>query len=107
METPHFIASEPASMAIQKPTFAVCLKRIRLSLAGKQIWLSDAMGCSDAAVSLWESGSRLPSARTIGRLLTVLADAGAPTPALLELRRVWLLETSARRLARRGEDSES
>ncbi|MET0595534.1 MAG: helix-turn-helix transcriptional regulator [Polyangiaceae bacterium] len=107
METIEFIASEPAAMAIQNPSFAVCLKRIRLSVAGKQIWLSDAMGCSDAAVSLWESGARLPSARTIGRLLTVLADAGAPTPALLELRRVWLLETSARRVSRRGAGSDS
>jgi transcriptional regulator with XRE-family HTH domain len=107
METIQFIASEPVAMAVQNPSFAICLKRIRLSLAGKQIWLSDAMGCSDAAVSLWESGARLPSARTIGRLFAVLAEAGAPTPALLELRRTWLLETNARRLARRGAGSES
>lgn len=103
METSlSFIMSEPAAMATQRnQPFALCLKRIRVSVASKQLWLSDCMGCSDAAVSLWESGSRLPSPRTIDRLLAVLADAGAPASALLELRRAWLVAIAARRAARR------
>jgi hypothetical protein len=82
--------------------FAVCLKRIRLGLQNKQVWLSGAVGCSDAAVSFWESGARIPSPDSIGRLLTVLAREGTPTSELLELRRVWLNDFTRRRAARRG-----
>jgi DNA-binding transcriptional regulator YiaG len=82
--------------------FAVCLKRIRLELKNKQVWLSEAVGCSDAAVSLWESGARIPTADRMGRLLAVLAREGATTSELLELRRFWLQDWAFRRTSRRG-----
>jgi DNA-binding transcriptional regulator YiaG len=83
-----------------EPRFAVCLKRIRLGLHSKQAWLSWAVGCTDAAVSLWESGARVPTPNSLSRLLTALANGGVPTSELLELRRVWLNEFTRRRTAR-------
>jgi DNA-binding transcriptional regulator YiaG len=82
--------------------FAVCLKRIRLELKNKQVWLSEAIGCSDAAVSLWESGARIPTAGSMSRILAVLAREGATTSELLELRRFWVREGALRRTSRRG-----
>jgi transcriptional regulator with XRE-family HTH domain len=79
-------------------TFAGCLKRIRLAHHSKQVWLSCAVGCSDAAVSFWESGARVPSAKSMRRLLTALAEEGSPTSDLVELRRVWLDESTRRRV---------
>jgi transcriptional regulator with XRE-family HTH domain len=81
--------------------FAVCLKRIRIALDTKQLFLSRAIGCSDAAVSLWESGARVPNPRSLGPLLAALAAAGASTSELLELRRVWVNEFACRRTGRR------
>jgi transcriptional regulator with XRE-family HTH domain len=81
--------------------FAARLKGIRLRLQNKQGWLSGAIGCSDAAVSFWESGARVPSPRSLGRLLDALAQEGTPTSELLELRRIWCDEC-IRREARRG-----
>ena len=82
--------------------FAACLKRIRLACRTKQACLSMAIGCSDAAVSLWESGARMPTPGLLSRLLAALAEEGIPTPELLELRRVWLTEHALRRVVRRG-----
>jgi len=82
--------------------FAVSLKRIRLELKNKQVWLSQAIGCSDAAVSFWESGARIPTAESMSRLLAVLAREGATTSELLELRRFWLQDWALRRTSRRG-----
>jgi DNA-binding transcriptional regulator YiaG len=81
--------------------FAACLKRIRTALQSKQVWLSGAIGCSDAAVSLWESGARVPSPQSLGRLLAALAEEGTPTSELLELRRMWVADYAGRRAARR------
>jgi transcriptional regulator with XRE-family HTH domain len=82
--------------------FAVCLKRIRLALQTKQSCISGAIGCSDAAVSQWESGSRVPSVHSLHRLLQALAEGGTPTAELLELRRIWLDERTYRRCRRTG-----
>jgi transcriptional regulator with XRE-family HTH domain len=81
--------------------FGVCLKRIRLKLDAKQAWLSMAVGCTEAAISLWEKGARVPTARSFGLLLAGLAEVGVVNLDLLELRRLWLRECTGRRLARR------
>lgn len=70
-------------------TFACHLKQIRQRLCGKQVWLSHAIGCSDAAISLWESGARLPNPRSLYQILTALTQNGASTSELLALRRTW------------------
>jgi DNA-binding transcriptional regulator YiaG len=94
-----------AAIAVQDPSpedseasFACYLKQIRRRLAGKQIWLSRAIGCSDAAISLWESGARLPNPRSVCRILTALAESGASTLELLALRRAWHREMMKRSL---------
>ena len=84
------------------PRFADCLKRIRLGLQAKQAWLSGAVGCTEAAVSHWESGARIPTCKSFGRLLAVLAEVGVATLDLLELRRLWINDCTRRRVPRRS-----
>lgn len=92
--------SPEANTVVGDRRFAACLKHIRLGLRNKQVWLSGAVGCSDAAVSLWESGARIPTPHSLGRLMTALAEEGTPTSALLELRRAWVNEYTRRRTRR-------
>jgi DNA-binding transcriptional regulator YiaG len=95
MAQPNIV--QPASNEEERDgTFACHLKNIRQRLSGKQVWLSREIGCSDAAVSLWESGARLPNPRSICRILTALAQSGASTPELLALRRTWHNEMAKR-----------
>jgi transcriptional regulator with XRE-family HTH domain len=82
--------------------FAACLRRLRLAIHSKQASFSEAVGCTEAAVSLWESGARFPTPRSFSRLLTALAEEGVLTSELLELRGFWLNEYVRRRAARRG-----
>jgi DNA-binding transcriptional regulator YiaG len=81
--------------------FSDCLKRIRRALHSKQIALSNAIGCTDAAISLWESGARVPTPRSFVRLLTALAAQGSSKSDLHELRRVWIDESANRRMGGR------
>jgi hypothetical protein len=69
--------------------FAHHLKELRRRIIGKQICLSHALGCSNAAVSLWESGKRLPHRRTLPLILDVLAKGGASATDLDGLRCSW------------------
>ena len=82
------------------PSFAVCLKQVRQRLAGKQAWLSQEVGCSDAAISFWESGGRLPNQQNLCRILAAVARGGATTPELLALRSAWHMEMSKRTVNR-------
>ena len=70
--------------------FADRLRCLRLRLVGKQLCLSHAVGCSDAAVSFWESGKRLPQRGTFFRILNALAREGASRSELSHLRASWL-----------------
>ena len=81
-------------------SFASCLKQVRQRLAGKQAWLSQEVGCSDAAISFWESGGRLPNQQNLCRILAAVARGGATTPELLALRSAWHQEMSRRTLSR-------
>src|SRR5687767_9383840 len=67
-------------------SFGDHLKELRTRSFCKQLSLSAVIGCSEAAISLWETRARLPKARTLGRLLNELAKAGVPTVELLALR---------------------
>jgi DNA-binding XRE family transcriptional regulator len=77
-------------------TFGVCLKQIRHHLGTKQICLSNAIGCTAAAISLWESGARLPSKPSLRRLLAALVAGGAPSSKLTLLFGIWQSEMSRR-----------
>jgi len=72
-----------------KESFAENLRAVRRQLAGKQIALSKAIGCTDSAVSLWESGARLPTPRSLSRILAAIAEGGASTADILALRASW------------------
>jgi hypothetical protein len=69
--------------------FADRLKELRRRLVGKQLCLSCAVGCTDAAVSFWESGKRLPQQDTLSRILDALARGGASQSELSTLRHSW------------------
>jgi hypothetical protein len=74
------------------PTFSTLLRTVRHRLSGKQAWLSAEIGCSAAAISLWESGARLPTPSSLARIVAALAKSGVPTPDLLDLHRSWRSE---------------
>ena len=69
--------------------FADRLKELRRRLVGKQLCLSCAVGCTDAAVSFWESGKRLPQQDTLSRILDALAQGGASASELSTLHSSW------------------
>jgi len=69
--------------------FADRLKELRRRLVGKQLCLSCAVGCTDAAVSFWESGKRLPQQDTLSRILDALAQGGASQSELSNLHSSW------------------
>jgi transcriptional regulator with XRE-family HTH domain len=73
----------------QLPSFGDCLRALRQRLAGKQLWLARVAGCSDAAVSFWETGKRLPALSTLSRIENALTEAGASPGDLAGLRLSW------------------
>jgi transcriptional regulator with XRE-family HTH domain len=66
-------------------TFPEKIRAMRLQLFGKQVGAAARLGCTDAAISYWESGSRLPSPKLMGRLVECLEQAGARPEDLSEL----------------------
>jgi DNA-binding transcriptional regulator YiaG len=76
--------------------FARRLKELRLRIVGKQACLSYAVGCTDAAVSFWESGKRLPHQGMISRILLALAESGASASELSSLLHTWRKERTGR-----------
>ena len=90
--------------------FSRHLKQIRSRLESKQDWLSGEIGCSSAALSFWESGARLPTARSLHKIVVALARSGVSTLELIDLRRSWCMEMdvrSARAQLARPEQSSS
>ena len=61
-------------------TFAACLRQVRNRLEAKQIWLAREVGCTEAAISHWEKGSRLPKENTDadGAITSKLSSGGVP-----------------------------
>jgi len=84
----------------EDPSFAGHLREVRKCRAGKQVCLSFHIGCTDAALSLWESGARLPSQRSLRQILLALAQLGATTAELLTIRGAWFSETRRRSMNR-------
>ena len=75
------------------------MKALRQRFAGKQLCLAVIVGCTEAAVSLWETGKRLPNARTFFLILRALEGAGAPPSELVTLGNTWVEAASASRRA--------
>jgi DNA-binding transcriptional regulator YiaG len=87
---------ESAMSETGEPSFAECLRLVRQRVTGKQVCLSYLVGCTEAAISLWESGARLPNQRNFQCLLTAIAARGATTIELLGLRAAWFRERARR-----------
>jgi transcriptional regulator with XRE-family HTH domain len=85
-------------------SFSSHIRDLRQRLGRKQLWLAVVVGCTDAAVSYWESGKRIPNAQTISRIVDALTREGASGTELARLRRSWLKEKNAQRATqlRRG-----
>ena len=77
-------------------SFGESLGQLRRRLATKQAAISSEVGCTDAAISHWESGGRLPTTSNLGRLLVVVARSGATAMELLELRAAWVRDKTSR-----------
>jgi DNA-binding transcriptional regulator YiaG len=80
--------------------FSHRIKELRRRFGGKQWWLAYAAGCTDAAVSFWESGKRIPSAAMMSRIADALMRAGAPAGELALLQRSWVEAKSSQCEAR-------
>ena len=72
------------------------IRELRTRIFGKQIVLAIGVGCTDAAVSQWESGQRLPSLAVLSKILESFRVAGARPTEIAELRQAWLVSAVAR-----------
>jgi DNA-binding transcriptional regulator YiaG len=91
---PHIAAARPQR-------FAQLMKTLRAQFAGKQLAFAVAVGRTDAAVSMWESGRRVPADKTLQCILAVLAEAGTPANHLADLTEVWKETKTLRQAASR------
>lgn len=78
-------------------SFASVLRELRIRLMGKQLTLAANVGCTEAAISFWESGRRLPSPRLLGLLVKRLAEAGALPEEVRQLVTVYRTAIADRR----------
>ena len=69
--------------------FAQKMKALRRRLGSKQCWVANVVGCTNASVSFWESGKRVPDLRNLERLLHALEMAGATRHEIAWLRDAW------------------
>jgi transcriptional regulator with XRE-family HTH domain len=87
------------SHAASHETFAACLKQIRIRIHAKQVWLAREIGRSDAAISQWENGMRLPSQESMRRTFQALERYGALPGELLALLVAWRSDRGRERIA--------
>jgi transcriptional regulator with XRE-family HTH domain len=70
-------------------TFAHSFKALRARLYIKQVTLSREIRCTEAAISYWESGRRLPQQESLLRILGAFDQYGATPSELKELEQAW------------------
>ena len=95
----HASKALPIEPPERTPSFAEQLKMLRTRTWSKQAVLSSLLGCTDAAVSLWESGARLPRTGSMELLMKALASEGVSPLQLETLRQRWSFERRQRLLA--------
>jgi DNA-binding transcriptional regulator YiaG len=66
-------------------SFGTVLQRLRVAYFAKQQCLAAGVGCTEAAVSFWESNRRLPSSQLLVQLITRIKEAGASPKEISEL----------------------
>lgn len=69
--------------------FRKVLHRLRKQYLGKQFTLAATLGCTEAAVSYWEHGRRLPQHDVLPRLLESFRANGAQEPEIRELHEAY------------------
>ena len=84
----------------RESSFAFHLKTLRRRRAGKQACLSFQIGCTDAALSHWESGARRATPRSLARIVLALSQLGATGKELQALQSSWASERRRRLMER-------
>jgi hypothetical protein len=95
MHAHHIDESFGSDAALPRDTasFAELFKSLRKQLVGKQACLSGAgLRCTDAAISLWERGLRLPRPKTLRNAVHVLTALGAAPNDIERLISSWNAE---------------
>jgi hypothetical protein len=83
-------------------SFGELFRILRKQLAGKQACLSGAgLRCTDAAISHWERGHRLPRPKTMRNAIDVLACLGAAPGDIEQLKSAWYAEYIGRKVIAR------
>ena len=84
-------------------SFAELFKNLRKQLVGKQSCLSSAgLRCTDAAISHWERGLRLPRPRTMRNAVDVLVGLGATPGEIEQLVSAWTAAYVERKVVTRN-----
>ncbi|HMI88870.1 MAG TPA: helix-turn-helix transcriptional regulator [Polyangiaceae bacterium] len=79
--------------SLHTASFAELFKNLRKQLVGKQACLSRAgLRCTDAAISHWERGLRLPRPKTLRNAVEVLTQLGATPTDIEQLITAWTTE---------------
>jgi transcriptional regulator with XRE-family HTH domain len=96
MHPSHLVGScaESAAFTFRNTTsFAEQFKSLRKQLVGKQSCLSRAgLRCTDAAISHWERGLRLPRPKMMRNAVAVLTELGATPGEIEQLMAAWTAE---------------
>ena len=83
-------------------TFGERFRTLRLALGSKQIGMTmSGLRCTDAAISHWERGTRLPRPRTMSGVLRAFSQLGATPVDIDDLREAWSNERDRRAQAER------
>ena len=82
-------------------SFGTILHKLRVAHFGKQQCLAVRVGCTEAAVSFWESGSRLPSSELLAEVVTRMNEAGVTSDQISELVDAYQVALAARRTSHR------
>jgi transcriptional regulator with XRE-family HTH domain len=70
-------------------SFGRSLRELRLRVNAKQIWLSYEIGCTEAAISFWERGRRIPTEDMLVRLLAAFQKSGVLPEQISALQVSW------------------
>jgi hypothetical protein len=99
-------SSDSVSTPQDNASFAELFKSLRKKLVGKQACLSGAgLRCTDAAISHWERGLRLPRPKTLRNAVNVLTELGAAPRDIERLISAWNAEYLGKRIVARNSRS--
>lgn len=82
-------------------SFGTLLRNLRLLYFVKQESLAFDLGCTEAAVSLWEADQRLPSTHLLAELIAQLVKVDVPADKIKALLDAYCLALTSRRTSQR------